>query len=430
MVAGTIFYVGTEQEVRHHALPLTRHVPIRIASPEEVTETASPGDLAIFFSEHFERFRNAILNLRRRHVATLYAIDGILEWRNAWGNHPNKPACPWTMRPVLCHKVACIGPSQARTLSAWGNADKVEVVGIPRFDFLQRDSHARHDSGSTIRILVMTAKCPGFTETQRQQIIESLVDVKEWFARAQAAANRKYELVWRLTGGLDKVLGINNVLSDTTGRDLASVLQRVDATITTPSTAQLESMLTGKPTVILDYTNSPLYEDAAWKITSKCQIGPVVGQLCDPPAERMHFQNCVLNDSLQLEMSATDRMLVLINTMRELASASSRRSDALQFREAILPQVRNQPEQLCRQAAFPQRDAFKIGDETTLQTELADSRREIELLSDTIDGLRAELGQAHEIFAAIHKHPIVGPVVRSRQRVINWFSETSTKGRK
>ncbi len=179
MATGTIFYVGTEPEVAHHARPLVQRVPIRIAPPDAVTNEARPGDLAIFFSEHFERFRTAIHELQRRNVATLYAIDGILEWRNAWQNRETEPACPWTMRPILCHKAACIGASQARTLSAWGNADKVEVVGIPRLDHLRPESSPEdrvspeYRSGQPFRLLVMTAKWPGFTKSQRQQIAQS-----------------------------------------------------------------------------------------------------------------------------------------------------------------------------------------------------------------------------------------------------------------
>lgn len=134
MSLGKIYYVGTEQEVAHHARPLQQHLDISIVGPDQIVEQAVAGDLAIFYSEHFDRFRNAVQKLKTLGVATLYAIDGILEWRNAWENSKIEPACPWTMRPVLSDKVVCIGNQQARILASWGNTEKIEVVGIPRFD--------------------------------------------------------------------------------------------------------------------------------------------------------------------------------------------------------------------------------------------------------------------------------------------------------
>ena len=98
---------------------------------------ACPGDVALFYSEHFDRFRDTCLQLKRRNVGTLYLIDGILEWRNAWETEADEIACPFTMRPALADKIACIGASQARVLDSWGNHGKTEVVGIPRLENLR-----------------------------------------------------------------------------------------------------------------------------------------------------------------------------------------------------------------------------------------------------------------------------------------------------
>ncbi|MCM2370256.1 hypothetical protein [Aporhodopirellula aestuarii] len=426
MATGTIFYVGTEAEVGHHARPLMQRMPIRIAAPEEVASEAQPGDLAIFFSEHFERFRTAIGKLKTRNVATLYAIDGILEWRNAWENRADEPACPWTMRPVLCHKVACIGASQARNLSEWGNADKVEIVGIPRFDHLSRPAVLGDRSDEPFRLLVMTAKWPGFTPQQRSQITQSLIELREWVHVTKKIGERPIELIWRLTGGLEQVVGVDNELQDTTGEDLATALRRADATITTPSTAQLESMLLGKPTAILDYTNSPLYVGAAWRVTSRGQFTDTVPQLCDPPPERMHFQDCVLADALQREVSATDRMLLLIETMREIATTSIQQGQPIEFARGLLPRLANDAPPLPIGEIFAERRTGEHEDADALPLELADARREIKQLRATIDQLNKELGQAHAIFETIHKHPIAGPVVRTRERLLGWVGKSTT----
>ena len=46
----------------------------QVVAAEEVVAIAKPGDVAVFYSEHFERFRYAIDQLKSNSVATLYMI--------------------------------------------------------------------------------------------------------------------------------------------------------------------------------------------------------------------------------------------------------------------------------------------------------------------------------------------------------------------
>ena len=54
----------------------------------------------------------------------------------------------------------------------------------------------------------------------------------------------------------------------------------------------------GLPVVSLDYNNSPTYVPTAWQINATEQISTVVPELVSPRAERLFFQQTVLNDSL------------------------------------------------------------------------------------------------------------------------------------
>ncbi len=64
-----------------------------------------------------------------------------------------------------------------------------------------------------------------------------------------------------------------------------------------------------------------------------------------------------------------------------------------------------------------------------MRIELAQAERDLKLQQHTIDGLRDELDQAHAIFDSIHQHPIAGPIVRTRKRVMDWLknSDSSSK---
>lgn len=57
-----------------------------------------------------------------------------------------------------------------------------------------------------------------------------------------------------------------------------------------------------------------------------------------------------------------------------------------------------------------------------LQAQLAHARREVEHQKRIGDGLKAELAEAHSIFEQIHQHPIAGPIVRIRERFIEFMN--------
>ena len=408
-MSSQVFFVGTNREVAHHAAPFNNALNYQIIEPDAVVNHATAGDLAIFFSEHFDRFRNAIHQLREKRVATLYMIDGILEWRNAWENRGDEPACPFTMRPVLSDKVACIGPSQYRVLQNWGNNGKVELVGIPRLEPLKNLKKRQRDA-SPFRVMIATAKCPSYTENDRANLHRCLIDLKN-HTDAQGI-----EVIWRLTAGLEELLGVKNNLANVSGQDLADQLANVDALITTPSTTILESMLLDLPTAVVDYNNCPGYLRTAWSITSESQIETQIKELSSPPESKMMFQRQSLVDSLYLESNATNRMLDLIDHMQSHAE----RTNSLNFPANLLANSGPSVPSIGfnSAAAFPEYDEFKSSDLTMTQTELAHSRREIEHLQSEIRQLKSELGEAHQIFDEINSHPIAGPIVKVRQKLL------------
>lgn len=412
-----IFFVGSHDEVAHHAAPLQADREIRLVSPDEVLESAQPGDLAIFFTEHFDRFRHAITELKQRRVATCYMLDGILEWRNAWENAPDEPACPFTMRPVLSHKIACIGSSQARIIESWGNAGKTEVVGVPRFDGIRESGkNSQRQSGQTQRLMVITAKCPSYTESDQESLKRALLDLE-----SLVQSRDKLEITWRLTAGWDEFLGVENAATEFSGVELSRQLREVDAVIATPSTALLEAMLLDIPTATIDYTSSPTYVRTAWQFASTEQLDSQIDSLLNPVPARMHFQQMLLNDELYASGNASDRMLMLIDRMLECAGKCIKKDQELTFPPAMLE---SDGKPTCNfvfdhATMFDRFEEFQLEDKTELQAQLAHARREIEHLTRQLAQLRSELGEAHRIFDQIESHPVAGPIVRARQKLID-----------
>ena len=425
MRTSNVFFVGTPAEVRHHILPVADELEVQIISPEKIVDVAKAGDVAMFFSEHFDRFRQSITDLKQNNVATLYMIDGILEWRNAWENRPDEVACPFAMRPVLSHKVACIGENQARVLDGWGNLGKTEIVGVPRLDRYTTPKSLQNTATKRerLRVLVMTAKTPAFTDAQWATVRQSIVDCKSY---ADSHAD-SVEFIWRLTGGLDESVGIQNSTVDLTGIQLHDQLQEVDAVLCTPSTAAVESMLADKPTALLNYFDCPSYINLAWNVGHASQLTAVIQQLKQPDQRKMHFQEQQLERILYRESSASARLIQLVRAMQESASQQVADGDRLKFSANLLPLPVSSPVRFDWKSMFPDNAAFAEDVHVSTQAQLAHSRRQIDHLECRIAQLESELKQAHKIFDEIHRHPIAGPVVRMRERVLAAFGNIKRK---
>jgi hypothetical protein len=355
-------------------------------------------DLAVVNDERaLPRVSAAVCELVRHHVPTLHVVDGILEWRNTWDNPRfaigSEKAVP-LFQPALCHKVACLGRSQARILESWGNLGKCEVVGAPRFDALlgRRPRSRRPDD--PWRVLVMTARTPGFTDTQTEAVRQSLLGLKTWFDNHPRLAGTRVQPVWRLTAGVANEIGVDNSLQDTVGVDLASALETVDAVITTPSTTLLEGMLQRVPVALLDYNNCPHYVPAAWSITAPRHIDQVMPELADPPAAKMLYQETLLHDSLECCTPAVPRMLQLIEEMICIGRHCRASGEPANFPRRILPDRQNghhlPEESFDFQTLYPEQHPFRNMDRVALQAEIGHLRRQI-----------AHYGKYHEMLRGL-----------------------------
>ena len=425
MRTSKVYFVGTTAEVGHHIAPVEKDLDVQIIDATEVVKVASAGDVALFFSEHFDRFRQAITELKQKKVATIYMIDGILEWRNAWENRTDEVACPFAMRPVLSHKVVCIGENQARILNGWGNTGKTEIVGVPRFDRYTQQASERtaKSDGSRFRLLVMTAKTPAFTDDQWSAVRRSIADVKAYADQHSDSV----EVIWRLTGGLAEEFDVPNSASDLTGSQLCDQLDKADAVISTPSTAVVESMLAGKPTALLNYYECPSYLNLAWSISHTTQLTSVVAQLIAPTPHKMHFQDQQLQQLLYRESSASQRLMRLVRTMQKIASECVFKGVSLDFEPNLLPLPQLSPITFNSQAMFPETMEFAESSLIETQAQLAHARRHADHLDRRIEQLESELKQAHQIFEEIHQHPIAGPIVRIRERVLSTLQNVKRK---
>jgi len=328
-----------------------------------------------------------------RGQACLVLADGIVEYRNTWENPGTRPAA--IFQPAFAHKIAVLGRAQARTLEAWGNVGKCELVGSPRLDALRGAQPRNRSKSEPFRILVVTARTPGFTEKQLLKTRTSLRDLKNWFERNPELDGTALEPVWRLTGGMDREIGVSNRLGDVQGGELAEQLGTVDATITMPSTCMLEAMLCGMPVALLDYHNRPHYVPAAWRITAPEHLDSVVPALLAPAPARMLFQDMVLHDALECRAPAVPRMLRLVEAMLRVANACAAEHRPLVFPPRLLPDPQNghhAPEPgFDLRALYPEHPVFSDLDRARLQVEVGHLSYELQQRDAELQRLKSAL---------------------------------------
>jgi hypothetical protein len=128
--------------------------------------------------------------------------------------------------------------------------------------------------------------------------------------------------------------------------------------------------------------------------------------------------------------TATDRLANLIEHMLQIASRAARDNAKLVFSQNLLSQPPcgvGSDVGFSHQRVYPDRPEFTCENVLEIQSQLAHSRREINHLHRELAQLKTELDQAHQIFEQIRRHPVAGPVVRIRQKLIDGLNAMSRK---
>ncbi len=231
-----------------------------------------------------------------------------------------------------------------------------------------------HRTEGPIRILITTARSPGFTQQQVDSVRASLRDLADWFDNAGSS----YEPVWRVAPEVDEAVSGGNTMESAS---LSDQLQTADAMISCPSTVQLEGMKAGIPVALLDYGNRPAFVSAAWSITATDHIDEIVPALANPTPERMSFQDLLLYDSLECRTPATPRVVTLANAMVESGQKSRADGTELRFERCILPDTSDEAGGPTHQRAsmHPNHPVFAETNVAALQAEVGHLPRAMRL---------------------------------------------------
>ncbi|QYK48620.1 MAG: glycosyltransferase [Phycisphaeraceae bacterium] len=189
--------------------------------------------------------------LREAHLSgatSVLLMDGVLEYRNTFHN-------PFVesnfLHPALAQIVACSGPMDEALLKSWGN-DAV-ATGLPRIHAAFPSPLPTPPASAHPTILIATANKPAFNAEERSRLLDAMLLLQQELHRRHLCP------IWRLTGGLEIDLGVQN---DT--RSLRDCLADAAAVLTTPSTLAIEAMTAGRPTMLIHPHPGPLWQRTPW----------------------------------------------------------------------------------------------------------------------------------------------------------------------
>lgn len=375
-------------------------VPCEIVD-EYAPDWSVPNDAALVVTHMHYRWEE-ISALRKiyeeNQTPILILADGVLEYRNTWDNP--KLANGAVYQPVIGHKLACIGRSQARMIEAWGNPGKCEVVGLPRLDSYLNTPPLPTQPNGPFRLLVATATTPAFTDVQRAQVVNSLSDLKQRFDRNPIVNGRSLEITWRLTDNLGDEIGLEHDERSNSSL-LSDAIDLADAVITTPSTLALESALKLRPTATLDYSNTPEYVPTAWRITAPAHINPVLNELAHPPVSKLQFQNITLADQLA-PGPAQPRLYALISAMAEAGEKAKANQAKLELPARILEDLdrgfQKVETHFDLHRLYSHDPVYRINDHLSLQAELNHAIARLGQLPAELDARDSEIKKHEETF--------------------------------
>lgn len=323
-----------------------------------------------------------IARCREHGIPTLHLIDGVIDWRNTWQNRRSSSDVEGMplFRPVLADKIGVIGASQYRILEFFGNGPVCEITGSPRFDVYSKPEMARLPKDG---LLVTTANTTAYTDQQTVSVLQSLRDLRDVLRQRKKNGRPPLYVTWRVDQTIADELDVQAERSS----NLIAALSQHRMLISTPSTCVLEGMMCGRPSVILDYIDSPSYLQSAWKISHRQHMETVFDNAWEAPALEMDFQRMVCRDQVSHVGESSTRVAELATKMMLAGRLCRANGATLQLPPGLLSQ-----EELCvgleslrrYDELHPHHPVFAERSLRRLQAELGHARLVNRQLSETL----------------------------------------------
>lgn len=259
-------------------------------------------DAVLVFNEWKPSNRIFIDKIKSHKIPVLYLVDGVIDWNYLHHNWSYIKPQGAFLQPMISDYLGVIGNDQKDILSTIVPISKIKVVGIPRLDKfkINDETHeAKYD------VLVTTPTTPYLNKETKIQVSVALKNLKDFFSKKNLNAN------WRIRPDIASEIDVKSNFKTS----LKNQISRSKCVISFSSTIIIESMLLGKPTGLLDFSNNPKLINTAWILSGKENIPSFIDSILNPSKSLISYQNLCLNKLLYRGNSSKN----LINTLYQIS---------------------------------------------------------------------------------------------------------------
>jgi len=259
-------------------------------------------DAALVFNEWKPSNRIFIDKIKTLKIPVMYIVDGVIDWNYLHHNWSYIKPQGTFLQPMVSDFLGVIGNDQKDILSTIVPISKIKVVGIPRLDKFKvnDETHAaKYD------VLITTPTTPYLNKETKIQVSVALKNLKDFFSKQNLIAN------WRIRPDIASEIDVKSNFKTS----LKNQICRSKCVISFCSTVIIESMLLGKPTGLLDFSNNPKLINTAWILSGKENIPSFFDSILNPSKSLISYQNLCLNKLLYRGNSCKN----LINILHQIS---------------------------------------------------------------------------------------------------------------
>jgi hypothetical protein len=307
--------------------------PIEYPDAEQILDSAR---LVISHSYISSRVNYFIFCARNIGIATLFLVDGPLEWSNSYHNdrlHRRNPYFEGAlMEPLVHDTVLTISASQTVYLQYRNPGRDLSFMSFKNMRIMNMVKPSSEKAGARWQFLITTAKHPYFNDAEKHNLVLLLKHLIEAFERSD------HSYVFRVIDPF--LLNELPIQHNLTEGEFGDVLNQVECVIGTPSSVLLQSMASNKPTATLIYRDSPLFFQTGWLLGNFDTISTTLESMISREQTRMELQTFSLKENISQE-----DFYQVLDTVNQQPEKAPRTNDAetLRFEKSIYKSLLENP---------------------------------------------------------------------------------------
>ena len=260
-------------------------------------------DAALVFNEWKPSNRIFIDKIKTHKIPVLYLVDGVIDWNYLHHNWSYIKPQGTFLQPMVSDFLGVIGNDQKDILSTIVPISKIKVIGIPRLEKFKVNKKTLKEKYD---VLVTTPTTPYLNKSSKIQVLVCLKNLQKF------SSNNNLNVCWRIQSDIASAIGVNSNFKNS----IKDVINRSKCVISFSSTVIIESMLLGKPTGLLDFSNNPKIIRTAWILSSNENIHSFFNSILNPSKNRIALQEMYLNKLLYRGNSCKK----LVNTLYQISN--------------------------------------------------------------------------------------------------------------